>query len=118
MVHQPPDRRRPQAGDACPGPPSANLRRLLERMRRLGFGVIRGLHVRDGDPQFEPPFTIIRVARLTEAAEKPRGAPAEFMLNGEQRALQRQLALVGTGVIDTIKVHDGLPVHLEIQESA
>lgn len=111
------ERRRP--GDANHGSPSPNLRRLLERMRRLGFGIIRGLHVRAGDPLFDPPPTVVRSIRLAELdSDHSRSLPEEFVLNREQLAFQRQLALIDSGVIDVIKVHDGLPVNLEIRESA
>lgn len=113
------DRRRPHDGDANVGSPSPNLRRLLERMWKLGFGIIRGLHVRNGDPVFDPPFSIVCSIRLADdGMDRPRTISGEFVMNRAQRALQRQLALIGTGVIDVIKVHDGLPVNLEFRESA
>jgi hypothetical protein len=37
-------------------------------------------------------------------------------LKQEHLAFQREVASIGNGVIDIIKVHDGLPVGLEIQE--
>lgn len=99
--------------------PSPNLRRLLERMWTLGFGHIRGLHIRNGDPVFDPPFTVVCTIRLpNDGADRPQIIPGEFVMNRAQRALQRQLALIGNGVIDVIKVHDGLPVNLEFRESA
>ncbi|MEX0678369.1 MAG: hypothetical protein WD063_14910 [Pirellulales bacterium] len=41
---------------------------------------------------------------------------ADYPLKREQLAFQRELAAIGTGVIDVIKVHDGLPVGLEFRE--
>jgi hypothetical protein len=87
-------------------------------MWTLGFGTIRGLHVRNGDPVFDPPFTIVYTIRLPDdGSDRPLFVPGEFVMNRAQRALQRQLAIIGTGVIDVIKVHDGLPVNLEFRES-
>lgn len=96
---------------------SPNLLRLLERMRRIGFGTIRGLHVRAGDPLFDPPFQIIRVHRTTEPA--PSRTPAQthgFALKREQTRFAEILAEIGNGVIDLIKVHEGLPTVVEIHE--
>lgn len=113
------DRRRPTNGDANLGSPSPNLRRLLQRMRKLGFGLIRGLHVRNGDPIFDPPFSVVCTIRLADDADdSPRTIAGDFVMNRAQRALQRQLAIIDYGVVDVIKVHDGLPVNLEFRESA
>lgn len=113
----PGNRRGPPWPDGTAGSLSPNLRRLLDRMRRLGYGTIRGLHVRAGDPLFNPPPLVVRMVRLAEAGPPCREpASAEYALNREQIAFQRELAVIDTGVIDVIKVHDGLPVGLEIHE--
>jgi len=108
---------RPENAGTSAGSPSPNLRRLLDRMWRLGFGTIRGLHVRAGDPLFDPPPLVVRTVRLAEAATRRReSASADCLLKREQTAFQEQLASIGSGVIDVIKIHDGLPVGLEIIE--
>lgn len=117
MLPPPDDRRRRQPADALAGSLSPNQRRLLERMRRLGYGTIRGLHVRAGDPLFDPPPLIVRAIRLSEVGSSHHeSVGAEKALKREQIAFVRELAAVGTGVIDVVKVHDGLPVGLEIHE--
>ena len=113
----PGNRRGPGWSDATAGSLSPNLRRLLDRMRRLGYGTIRGLHVRAGDPLFDPPPLVVRMVRLTEAGPPCRELPSvEYALKREQIAFQRELVAIGTGVIDVVKVHDGLPVGLEFHE--
>ncbi|WP_460182268.1 hypothetical protein [Thermopirellula anaerolimosa] len=47
---------------------------------------------------------------------RPERAGAQRPLKPAEIALVETLAAIGTGVIDTIKVHDGLPVALEIRE--
>lgn len=96
---------------------SPNMRHLLRRMWQLGYGTIRRLHVRDGQPVFDPAPAVVRTIRLGQP-EPGIGKPAcdDFALKQQQLALVRLLADVGTGVIDLVKVHDGLPVGLEIHE--
>ncbi len=91
------------------------MRRLLRRMWQLGYGTIHRLHVRDGEPVFDPSPRIVRTIRLGQACSGRPGCD-DFALKREQQALVRLLAELGTGVIDLIKVHDGLPVGLEIHE--
>jgi hypothetical protein len=86
-------------------------------MWRLGYGTVRGLHVRAGDPLFDPPPQVICTVRLSEVGPpRPKSATADYPLKRAQLAFQRELAAIGTGVIDVIKVHDGLPVGLEFHE--
>lgn len=105
------DDRRQRETDAVPSP---NLRRLLERMWQLGYGTIRELHVRAGEPLLDPPPLIRRTARCDERIAAQRASP--FALKREHFAFRRMLAATGTGVIHCIKVHDGLPVVLEFDE--
>ncbi len=97
---------------------SPGLRRLLERIWLMEYGVVRGLHVRSGEPLFEPPPEFIRAVRLTDAPQPRRSSSGSFSLAAEQIALKRELDELGDGVIDVIKVHDGLPVGVEIREPA
>lgn len=98
---------------------SPNMRRLLERMRKLGFGTIRGLHVRAGEPLFDPRPVVVRTVLVREAgAASPRVMPDVFTLSREQVAFVHCLASMDEGVIDMIKIHDGLPVSMEIHEPA
>jgi hypothetical protein len=92
---------------------SPNVRYAFQRMWRLGYGTFRGVHVRDGDLQLDTPFRVVRSVRFPDEATTRRDlAPVKR----EHFAFQRELKTIGTGVIDVIKVHDGLPVGLEIDE--
>lgn len=98
-------------------PFSENLRYVFNRMWRMGYGTFRGLHFRDGDPLLDPPFQVVRTVRLPESGP-PRQVivTSECPLKQEHFAFKQELAAIGTGVIDVVKVHDGLPVGLEINE--
>ncbi len=110
------DRRRPPGSDATARSLSPNLLHLFHRMWRMGYGTIRGVHFRDGDPLLDPPFLPVRKARLTEAAWPCReSAPADFALKREHVRFLEELAATGTGVVD-IKVVKGLPADLDIYE--
>jgi hypothetical protein len=97
---------------------SPNQNRLLERMQRLGFGTICGLHVRSGEPQFEPPFQVKRMVRLSgNNSPRPESALTDFVLKKEQENFFEELHAIGDAVIDILKVCDGLPISFEIREA-
>jgi hypothetical protein len=96
---------------------SPACRSLLELIRRVNFGRIEALAVRSGEPVLEPPPRVVRAVRLAQlgiSRHQPARASSAWKL--EQLALVETLAAIGTGMIDTIKVHDGLPVALEVRE--
>lgn len=117
-MSSPPDvRRRRNTPDATAGSLSPNLRRLFNRMWRLGYGTFRGLHVRAGDPLFDPPPLVVRMARCdATSTTRHEASNPDFVLKREHLAFQRELASIGNGVIDVIKVHDRLPVGFEMRE--
>ncbi|MBU4399171.1 MAG: hypothetical protein KKE86_07530 [Planctomycetes bacterium] len=89
---------------------------MFDYMWRMGYGIIRGIHVRDGDPQLTPPFFPVRKARLSEEAWSRReSANADYQLTREHIRLQEELAALGTGVVD-VKVVSGVPVDLDLHE--
>lgn len=102
----------PRTSDLSPG-----CRSLLELIRRVNFGRIEALAVRGGEPVLHPPPRVVRAVRLAQIGPmRPEPASTQYPLKREQIALVEALAAIGTGVIETIKVHDGLPVALEIHE--
>lgn len=116
MLPPPNGWRRPPRDDVNDRSRSPNLRRLLQRMRQMGYGAIRGVHFRDGAPLFDPPFDVIRKVRTAEKAWPHRKPAAEeFVLTNEHLRFIDELAATGSGVVD-IKVVNGLPVDLEIHE--
>lgn len=104
------------------GPPritdlSPAWRGLLELIRRVRFGRIEALAVRGGQPVLDPPPRVVRAVRLAQIGPmRPEPAGAQYPLNRAEIALVAMLSAIGTGLIETIKVHDGLPVALDIHE--
>ena len=94
---------------------SPSLHSAFQRMWRLGYGTFRDVQVRDGELVLDPPCTVVRTARFSETAVPGRSVP-EFRLRREHAAFQAELQKIGTGRIDLIKIHDGLPMSLEITE--
>lgn len=117
MLSPPDVRRRRIAPDATAGSFSPSLRYVCERAWRLGYGIFRGLHVRAGDPLLDPPPIVVRMFRCDAASTTNHEAVVpDFVMKREHLAFQQELAAIGDGVIDVIKVHDRLPVSLEIHE--
>ena len=95
---------------------SPNLRHVFNDMWRMGYGTIRGIHVRDGNPLLSPPYSPVRKARLSEEAWSCReSANAGYQLKREHVRFQEELAALGTGVVD-VKVISGVPVDLDLHE--
>ena len=95
---------------------SPNLRHLFDDMWRMRYGMIRGIHVRDGNPLLNPPYFPIRKARLSEKAWSCRNsANADYQLTREHVRFQEELAALGTGVVD-VKIVAGVPVELDLHE--
>lgn len=95
---------------------SPNLRYIFDYMWCMGYGIIRGIHVCDGDPQLTPPFFPVRKARLSEEAWSRRESTnADYQLTREHIRFQEELAALGTGVVD-VKVVAGMPVDLDLHE--
>jgi hypothetical protein len=117
MSPPPDDRRRRATPDATAGSLSPNLRYVCERAWRLGYGTFRGLHVRAGDPLLDPPPTVVHTFRCDAATTTKHEAPIpDFVIKREHLAFQQTLAAIGDGVIDVVKVHDHIPVVLEMGE--
>jgi len=114
----PPDDRHPgEKPGATPGSFSPTFRYVCERAWRLGYGIFRGLHVRAGDPLLDPPPIVVHMFRCDAAnTTKNEAVVPAFVVKREHLAFQQELAAIGDGVIDVIKVHDRLPVCLEMRE--
>jgi len=96
-------------------PPQA---RLVELMQRLNFGRIEDLHVRNGEPQFDPPPRVFRDVRPgRDNAPRPEAGKADFDLKTEIVDLFVHLEAVGDGVIERIEVQHGLPFRMTFGEA-
>lgn len=118
MEYSLPKQRRPPGASAVAAPTSQslspNVRHLFDCMWHMGYGTIRGIHVRDSDLLLDPPFFLVRKARLSGGSWPRRAnANADYALSREHVRFLEEVTAIGTCVID-VKVHDGLPVDLDI----
>src|SRR5438128_2216877 len=89
-------------------PPSG--RTLVELMRRLHYGQVQDLHVRGGQPVFDPAPRLVRDIKLvSETLPRPEAGQQDYLLKEQVLELLRYLERVRDGVIDAIEVKDGLP---------
>jgi hypothetical protein len=93
-------------------------RRLARLIQTTHFGRICDLHVRGGEPAFDPPPLIIRTVKLAGRPEpRPRTAtPGGGFLPHEVVDLLEHLALAGDAVIQRLEIAHGLPLFFEIRE--
>lgn len=96
---------------------SPPFQRLIEECQRINFGRIENLHVRSGQPSFEPPPRIIREIKFGgENGPRPEVAKDDFALKAPVRDLLAQLEALGDGVISCIEVQRGLPFRMTVEE--
>ncbi len=97
---------------------TATRRRLLEMTQRVNFGRIEDLHVRNGEPVFDPPPRVIREVKFGgENRPRPEAAKADFVLKAEVIDLFAQLEEVGNGVITRLEIQHGLPFRMAFEEA-
>ena len=95
---------------------STPRQRLVEAMQRIAFGRIEQLHIRDGDPVFEPPPRIVQEIKIGGEGD-PR-APITgcgFALKKQVVELFQHLAQLGNGTIEAIEVRHGLPSRITLE---
>lgn len=96
-------------------PPRAQL---LERMRRLNFGSIEQLVVRDGDPVLDPPPRVIRDVKFGgESGPGPESAVEDFALKTQVRDLFAHLDALGNATIRSLEVKHGLPFRMKVEDT-
>jgi len=86
-------------------------------MQELNFGWIENLSIRDGEPAFDPPPTVVRQFKFG-ADNLPRAESrlADFPLKHPVGELFAQMDRVGTGMIRRIDVQKGLPFTMLLEE--
>jgi len=112
------------------GPPVApgtdasvrNLRpdeqKLIALSRRVGYGWLTNIAVRDGQLVFAPQPRARRKFRLgkPEAGRHAQPMAEDFKLKAHHLDLIERLRRVQNGMIVSIEVQDGLPVDLTLEE--
>ena len=92
---------------------------LLTILQRLNFGRIESLHVRGGQPLFTSTPRLIRELKFGgDNQPRPELVHGDFRLKSQVQELLREMAELGTGVIELIEVKHGLPFRMLLTASA
>jgi len=96
--------------------PSGKL--LVSTMRRFQFGRFEELRICNGEPVWNPPPKLVRVAKIGSSEDPKVPAAGDWVLKSAVRDLFREFAALQNGKIDRIVFHRGLPFLVEISISA
>jgi hypothetical protein len=92
-------------------------RQTLEIIEELGFGLIEGLSIFNGQPCYDHPPRIIQELKLASGPEwRPDCHDVDLTLKKEFENLFIQLGRLGNGVVD-IEVHHCAPFRLVLERS-
>lgn len=95
---------------------SAPRQVLLRVFQSIGYGQILNLLVRDREPIFDPPPTVLRDIKLGgDGGERPELELSDFALRAEVRRLLQCLDEVGTGRVQRIDIVAGIPRRILIE---
>lgn len=113
-------------GTSVPNPHEKELRKqdlaapcqvLVSKMQIISFGEILDLYVREGLPCFDPPPRYVRDVRFgARNGPSPKARLHDFSLTYDCLELFHQLRRMGWGIVRVIKVQDGLPVKMRLEE--
>lgn len=97
-----------------PGP----HRRLIKLMQVIGFGHIEGLHLKEGQPVFDPPPRVVRDHKFGARGNGPASQAVRdnFLLKQQVCELLEQLEAIGDGVVERLEVQNGLPFRMSFAE--
>ena len=90
--------------------------RLVELLQILNFGRIEGLHVRGGQPTFDPPPVLIEKRKMGgDNGPRAEASFHDFVLKHQTIELLETIARIGDGQVLAIEVKNGLAFSMEIQ---
>jgi len=94
-----------------------NRRRLIETMLEINFGQIEGLHIKAGEPVFDPPPKIIReIVFGKENSSSQHLRKTDFVLKRHVLELFDVMDKIGDGIIHALAVQNGLPVRMKLEK--
>ena len=95
---------------------SCERRLLLGMMSTIQFGRIKNLAIRNAQPVFDPPPSVVisKKAVSKNSLSRPRTTQ---QLKQQHRSLFACFDAMGEGVIKRLEIREGLPFQWETQES-
>jgi hypothetical protein len=92
---------------------------LIELLQRLNFGRVEGLHVRNGEPVFDPAPRVLQKLKMgANNTERPEANLKDFLLKHQTIEMLQAIADLGEGEIVAIEVKNGLCFTLELERPA
>jgi hypothetical protein len=82
-------------------------------MRDVQFGRFENLILAGGEPVFDPPPTLIRVARIGSEAVDRSPDLTDWTLTSSVVELLNEFARIGDGIVNRLEFRHGLPVLIE-----
>lgn len=94
---------------------SGSCRRMVEEMRRIKFGWVENLPIRDGEPVFDDTIEIVREIAFGKNT-KHRRSDEDFELKTSVVELLEAFSRIRDGTVATLRIQDGLPVKMHLKE--
>jgi hypothetical protein len=87
-------------------------------MQEINYGRIKGLQVRDGEPLFNPPPTVLRLFLFSKNGNGPNAArnKGDFALKNKMVELFEVFDREQTLSIQEIMIDDGLPIRMTVAD--
>ncbi|MBZ0266262.1 hypothetical protein K8I28_16515 [bacterium] len=94
---------------------SPSVKHLLNRMLKLGWGEIENLLVKDGEPVIGSQTHIYKSIALDKQGTATPYRPSDE-LKPHVIQLLNEFRKIRNGTIPTIRIQDGLPIFLRVEE--
>jgi type II secretory pathway component PulJ len=96
---------------------SAAQCQLVELLQTLNFGRIEGLHVKAGQPTFDPAPRVVQKLKMGgDNGPRQETSLQDFRLKNQMIEMLEALAVMGDGVVLAVEVKNGLPFSMEIEQ--
>jgi hypothetical protein len=92
-------------------------RQCISLFQSILFGRIENLSVREGTAVLEPPPNVVRSIKLTEQLPDAE-ISKDFVFRAEIIRFFAAIRTLQTGIVRRIEIRHGLPILMEIEESA
>jgi hypothetical protein len=89
---------------------------LIVLLQRLNFGRLEGLHVRGGEPIFDPAPRVVQKLKMgADNSPRPEVGLQDFWLKAQTIEMLDAIARIGDGKVLAIEVKNGLCFSVEIE---